>query len=346
MTTALSYLNTYGIKEKNAIDMTLSENPLGCSRKVHFALKKYLNKLHQYPGDLELQLRQKLASKFDIPEEMVHVGDAANGLLEDVIKIFGQGKNIVCPMASFPEPIYAVSSFGGTCTLIPLDTNFSINLDALANNIKENTALIYLCNPNNPTGIYINSEKILDFAAKIKCKLLVSEASVEFVQGKTLINKEIPKNLIIVRSFSKAYGLAGLRSGYLIAAPEIIYELKCNTRSYKLSGAAAVASMAALEDDKFLQKSLTYIEKEKTYLINEMLRLGFVVLPSDAQNFIAKLPEKFINATEFTNAAKLRGIAVVDCTRYGLERYIRVSPQQHKINKKYINALNQIIRGK
>lgn len=340
-----SYSHTYAKTQRASVDLSLSENPLGPSPKAIESIIKTAETLHHYPNQ-EKTLITLLAQHHDITEDMILLGAGANQLLEDYLKVFALNKSIVVPSATFPESVACMTTLNGAVKIVPLHGDFNLDLHALRKTCTSDTAFIHLCNPNNPTGIWTACGPLTELAKVSPVPLLISEASADFV-GQTLINRSLHPNIIVVRSFSKAYGLAGLRIGYSIASPEKISHMKSNLRSYRVSSLAISAAIAALQDQEHLKKSIAYILQEKSWLMQEMQALDFKIIPSQGQTFIAQIPKEFGNAHHFCRIAKQYDMAVVNCSLYaGLDQYIRVSPQRHITNKKFILILKKIKGGK
>ena len=338
------YSNTYAKTWRAAIDLSLSENPLGPSPKVIEALLGASGRLHLYP-DQENALITLISRHHNVAENSILLGAGANQLLEDYLKVYAINKNIVVPAATFPESVACMATLQGSVTKVPLQSDFSVDPDALLKACQPDTAFIHICNPNNPTGIWIEPCRLLQLAVSSPAPLLISEAGADFV-GQTMISQSL-HNIIVVRSFSKGYGLAGLRIGYSIALPEIISTMKRNLRSYRVSSLAIAAAIAAIQDQDHLKKTKAYFLQEKAWLMEEMNILGYKIIPSHGQTFIAKVPEKFNSAEHFCATAKQYGVAVVNCTIYlGLDEYIRISPQKHDVNKKFLLILKRIKEGK
>jgi histidinol-phosphate aminotransferase len=340
-----SYSHTYAVAERAEIDLSLSENPLGPSSKVTKAIKKAAGKSHLYPVD-EKPLIKLIAKKHHVAEDSILLGAGANQLLEDFLKVFALRKSIVVPAATFPESVACMNTLQGSVHSVSLRSNMHLDIDALLMASGPDTALIHICNPNNPTGIWTESSQLLQLAEQSQVPLLISEAGADFVE-QTILDRSLHPKIIVVRSFSKAYGLAGLRIGYSIASPTIITAMRSSLRSYRVSSLAIAGARAALEDREHLKKSIAYIQREKAWLMGEMSALNFKIVPSQGQTFIAKVPEKFNSATDFCMIAKQHGIAVIDCSLYcKLDQYIRISPQKQVINKKFIVILKKIIGEK
>lgn len=334
--------HTYAIKQRARIDLSLSENPLGSSYHVIKAIINSAENLSSYPCE-EGTLIALIAKHHNISEDTILLGAGANQLLEDILKIYAMNKRIVVPSASFPESVACMATLQGGVDRVPLQADLKLNLSAMLAAVKPDTAFIHLCNPNNPTGIWTNKQLLLELAKLSPVPLLISEAGADFI-GDTLIQQNLPHNIIVVRSFSKAYGIAGMRIGYCVAAPAIISQMQEHLRSYRVSSLAIAAAMAALQDQTHLQESIAYILQEKEWLMNEMQALGFTLIPSQGQSFIAQVPYKFSNADNFCKIAHQYGVGVVNCSLYeGLEQYIRISPQTHETNKNFILILKKIM---
>lgn len=328
---------TYAIKNREQIDLTLSENPLGPSPKVKEAIISAIDTVSYYVNNEEM-LINLIAAHHSISVDTILLGAGANGLLQDFLNAFALNKNIIAPIATFPESVAQMSTIGGSVEFVPLMPDMGLDLQALLNRINSNTGLIHFCNPNNPTGIWTNTDQILSLADRSPVPLLISEVGSEFI-GDSVIGSLHP-NIIIIRSFSKVYGLAGLRVGYSIAQKELTDRVRSQLISYRVSGMAIDAAIAAMLDEGHVQKSIEYILREKEILMSSMQALGFDITPSNGQTFIAKVPSKFKDADTFCDIIKKYGVAVVNCSIYdGLEQYIRISPQSKETNYKYLEIL-------
>lgn len=338
------YNHTYATAERVVIDLRLSESPLGPSPHVVHAIIRAAEKSHFYPHE-EKELIECIAQYHHIDPSTILLGAGANQLLEEYLKIFALGKSIVVPAATFPESVACMATLRGSVKRVALCDNFSIDLETLLHACTLDTGFIHLCNPNNPTGIWTSIKDLVRLAECSPVPILISEAGADFV-GRTMVHPSLHSNLIIVRSFSKAYGLAGLRIGYSISSPQIVKTMKSHLQSYRMSSVSIVAAMAALQDQDHLQKTIAYALQEKAWLMREMGALDFTVVSSDGQSFIAKVPEAFVNAGHFCAVAERHGVGVVNCALYpGFEQYIRVCPQRHEVNEQFVLVLKTIIKG-
>lgn len=341
-----SYSHTYATKHRTIIDLSLSENPLGASPKAIEAIIETARKSHVYPCDQEDALITSIAQHHNIAADRILLGAGVNEILEDYLKVFALNKTIVAPSATFPESIACMSTLNGSVKTVSLQANFCLDLDGILKACTKDTGLIHLCNPNNPTGIWTECSQLEELAQQSPVPLLISEAGADFV-NKTMIHPSMNPNIIVARSFSKAYGLAALRIGYSVASPEIIAMMKSKLRSYRVNSLAIAAATAAMQDEQHLQNSIAYLLKEKAWLMSQMRGLGFNVVSSQGQTFIAKVPSQFDNANNFCAIAKQHGVAVVNCSLYqDLSQYIRISPQKQSINKEFILILKKMQEGK
>lgn len=199
--------------------------------------------------------------------------------------------------------------------------------------------LIYLCNPNNPTSILLNHQQILKL---LPTYVVISEANAEFTEG-TNIAKDMSEKLIVIRSFSKAYGIAGLRVGYMVSHPQTIKYIKERISRFRVSSIALKAALAAISDQEHLERSVQYIKQEKNILMHGMRKCGFNVIDSDANTFIASHFKEEIYAKDLIQIFKSYGILVVSCAIYpGLERFIRIAPNTNSINNKFLQIIKEI----
>ncbi|MBI2315103.1 aminotransferase class I/II-fold pyridoxal phosphate-dependent enzyme [Candidatus Daviesbacteria bacterium] len=228
--TQVSFRKLYAFGEKLPINLSLSENPLGCSPKVVTALKDIsLKDFFDYPDPDSKDLKNTISKMFRINPEGILV---ANGS-EAIIKLLPQAilkpnDEVIIPKLTFPMFEKAVQIVGGKVVLSEMTADFDIDLTDIRKRITKNTKLIVLCNPNNPTGNIISKDTILDFVRSTDILVIVDEANIEF-GGETVIREcQNIDNLIVLRTFSKGFGLAGLRIGFCVADPSIVDGINFN----------------------------------------------------------------------------------------------------------------------
>ncbi|PIS09458.1 histidinol-phosphate transaminase [Candidatus Beckwithbacteria bacterium CG10_big_fil_rev_8_21_14_0_10_34_10] len=339
-----SFRNLYAFGKKLPIDLSLSENPLGCSPKVSRVLEQLTQAdFFDYPDPDCNQLKKAIAKRFQIKVECIFV---ANGS-EAIIKLLPQvllkpGDKVIIPKLTFPMFDVASKMSRGKVISSEMTPNFDIDLDDVKSKIDKNTKLIFLCNPNNPTGRVISKKKIVDFVQSTKAIVVVDEANIEF-GGKTVI-REVNrlKNLIVLRTFSKAFGLAGFRIGFCVASKEIIQLLEQASQPFPVSTIAEKVALMAFKDTKFIKKTREFMNGERNFLSRELEKRSFKVIKSQANNLLVKVSSP---SSKFIDKLNEKGVSVVNGSFFNLEKasFIRVSPRLRKTNKKFIEVIDKIL---
>lgn len=344
--TQISFRKLYAFGEKLPIDLSLSENPLGCSPKVVMALKDVsLKDFFDYPDPDSQDLKNTLSKMFQINSEGIFV---ANGS-EAIIKLLPQAilkpnNEAIIPKLTFPMFEKAVQIVGGEVVLSKMTKDFDIDLLDIRKRITQNTKLIFLCNPNNPTGKIIPKDMILEFVRSTNILVVVDEANIEF-GGETIIREcQNIDNLIVLRTFSKGFGLAGLRIGFCVASSSIVERLKQIGQPFPVSSIAQKLAITALQDKKFISRTKQFMEKERKFLTKELQNKGFKVIKSKANNLLIKVTPIFRSSTDFVQQLNSRGVSIVDGTNFnGLcTNFVRVSPRLRSINKQFIDAIDEL----
>jgi histidinol-phosphate aminotransferase len=333
----------YGLKE--IIKMASNENPLGASTQAINAINKYLQNVHLYPLGDARYLRRALSNKWSIDSSELIFGNGSDDLIEILLLTFlKQGEHTLSVDPSFSEYMLMSKAVGSFCKLVPLDVNFSYNFDSILRAIDKNTKIIFLTNPNNPTGTYFNNRDFTKFMDSISLDVIVvlDEAYAEYAEAEdfpqSLQLRHKYQNLVIMRTFSKAYGLAGLRVGYAIADREVISLMNRVRQPFNVNSLAQVAAIAALEDDLHLRKTITLNLEGKAYLYGELDKLKIKYIRSEA-NFILM---DVIDGAKVSEALLKEGIIV----RYmgaHLHSYIRVTIGLPRDNEIFICKLKKIM---
>jgi histidinol-phosphate/aromatic aminotransferase/cobyric acid decarboxylase-like protein len=205
--------------------------------------------------------------------------------------------------------------------------------------------LVFLCNPNNPTGRLLNKKSILNLVKRTQAFVIVDEANIEF--GGSSVIREIKrlKNLIVLRTFSKGFGLAGLRIGFCGANPDIIKVLKTMNQPFPVSSLALKAAAIALEDEEFIKKTRVFMATERDFLTRDLRKSGFEVIDSQANNLLVKVTPNFRSSNDFVNRLSKKGVSVVNGTSFkGLgQEFVRISPRSRKINLRFLEVLNNML---
>lgn len=338
--------NLYALGEKLSIDLSLSENPLGFSNLVSQELSAGLTKLNDYP-DVKLSgLTSALAKKFGLGQVNFFIGNGSESVLLSVTKnLLEKGDQVIIPELTFPMFAIASELEGAEVLRSKMDENLGISLEEIKKLVGGKTRIVFLCNPNNPTGGVIPKANLLEFLAKLPDSVFVviDEANIEF--GGQSVIKEVKnfKNLIVLRTFSKGFGLASLRIGFCAANSEIIELLQQNTQPFPISGISEKLAIAALKDGDFLKKTKQFVQKQRRKMRTAIGEIGFKVFPTQSINLFVKIPDEF-DASLFGEKLKLAGISVINGSNFpGFDdRFFRVSPRDESTNQLFLEKLAQI----
>jgi len=275
----------------HSIKLASNENPIGPSPAALEAIKENLSDLNRYPDGAGYYLKKALAEKLSVREEEVILGNGSNELIEVAARTYMQdGDEAVMAVPSFVIFSMSVQSVGGKAIQIPLK-NYTHDLEAMADAITERTKMLFIANPNNPTGTINKKDEFEAMLKKVPDNILVvlDEAYCEYVTdpdyAKSIKYLHTKKNILIFRTFSKIYGLAGLRIGYGIAKKDIVTNMNRMRAPFNTNSMAQRAAVAALNDPQHVSHSRNINEAGKTYLYSELDALGVTYVPTEA-NFL------------------------------------------------------------
>ena len=313
---------------KNAVKLASNENPVGPSPKIIDSIEKIVKETHRYPDGNATRLKAKISRKFNILENQVTVGNGSNDIIEFVARSFlGPNDSAVYSEHAFAVYPLVVRAVGAIGIEVPAK-NFSHDLEAMLDSIEENTKLIFIANPNNPTGSFIEQSELLNFLEKVPEEIIVllDQAYFEYSSFETSdlefdVLERFP-NLVISRSFSKAYGLAGFRVGYSVSSIEIADYLNRVRQPFNANSLALYAAEIALDDDQFIKKCLELNFEQKQILFNGLQASGFECLPSRA-NFISFDCRE--DSNDAFNKLLLEGVIVRSLRVYKMPNFLRVS---------------------
>lgn len=345
-----------GFRREEILDFSSSVNPLGPSKKALEAVKSSFKDISAYPDSNSNELRQAIADHFNVlSKNNVIVGNGSTELMYLFAETFmKKGDTVVIPEPTFGEYESAVRKTGETPKFVKLNKNFNVEATVFEREMT-GAKIVFLCNPNNPTSILIPNETlkgIIEKALDQDSLVFLDEDFLEFVENEkslSMINKiESYPNLFILRSFTKIYGLTGLRVGYGIASQEIINMLLCAKIPWNVNCLAQAAAVAALKDEEHLRVTRELIKKEKAQLLAELGEIKlFKVFPSDANFFFIDIRKSGLTATELKNKLLRQGILIRDCTSFrGLDPYyIRVAVKTRVENERLIEALKRTVKN-
>lgn len=335
----------YGLDD--IIKLASNENPLGTSQKVIQALENSHLSLSHYPDGACFNLKSRLAHKHCIDEQKLTLGNGSDSLLAMLTQCFANShRPIVVSEYAFASYHLIAQSFNVPIIEVPAK-GWQHDVRAMADAVDKSTAIVFIANPNNPTGCYINSEELEYLLSRIPstCLLVLDEAYLEYAQAadhpdSLALQAKYP-NLVTTRTFSKAYALAGLRIGYSISSPDIADVLNRIRLPFNISIPAQIAAIAALKDEEHLKKSIRINQQGKTQLSQAFDRLGLPYIESHT-NFISV--DCQTEAQPIYEELLTRGIIVRPLTPYRMPQHLRISIGLAEENQRLIDELDNILR--
>ena len=332
---------------RHVVKLASNENPIGPSGLALRAMRRAIREVHLYPEGTSYYLVKRLAAELGVGENQILVGNGSNEIIELLARGFLQeGDQVISSETSFL--VYPILSqvCGAEYVSVPMK-DFRYDLAGILRRITERTKLIFIANPNNPTGTYVTAQEVEDFIARVPKDVLVcfDEAYVDFVEAQDFphmlfhVKTEKP-NIILLRTFSKAYGLAGLRVGYGVAAPEMIRYLHKIRQPFNVNSVAQAAATAALDDRFFLWRTKHLVSRGRRYFYRRFKRLGLRYLPSQA-NFV--LVDTGHDAEDVFKTLLPRGVIIRSMKAYGLPTWIRVTVGRRSQNAKFYRVLKSYL---
>jgi len=329
-----------------SIKMASNENSLGPSPKAVEAIKQALSKLHRYPDGSCYYLGEALSKKLGVPAQQLVFGNGSDEIIVLLAAAFVQpGDEVITSHPSFLVYPKVTQAQNGINRVVPLK-DMHHDLEAIAALVNERTRLIFLDNPNNPTGTIFTQKEFDAFLDKVPESVIVilDEAYVDFVrQDKAVnafdyLNSKTP--VVSLRTFSKAYGLAGLRVGYGVMPAEIADCLHRVRGPFNVNSLAQIAAIAAIDDDEHYQKTLEMTWDGIDFLSREFSRMGLDPKPTQTNFFLVDVKR---NSKEFYQALLHKGVIVRAMTAYGYPEYIRVTAGSRAENERLIGAVKELL---
>jgi len=292
-----------------------NENPFGPSDKAKHAIMEALPTSYQYPIRSMGELAEKISNFEKVPQEKILLASGSSPLLMAAALYYGKpGSNIITGDPSYADLPSKAERMGVKINRVPLTSEYKLDLDAMEKAIDANTRLVYICNPNNPTATVVDNAKLKAFCERVskKVTVFVDEAYIDYLpdpQGTTLIPMvNSGANIIVARTFSKLYGFAGLRAGYVVTQPETIKNLSLYTEaSMSITATTLAAALASYQDREFLDGALKKTLASKDYLYEVLKKEGYTYVPSST-NFVI-FPIK-MEGKQFTDEMMKRGVGV------------------------------------
>ena len=330
----------------DAIKLASNENPLGPSDRVQKALIAALPHLNRYPDGSGHYLRQALAKKHGVSIDQVVLGNGSNELIELIVRTFLRpGDEAVVPHPSFMVYPMIVQAAGGIRVMVMLK-DYRLDLEAMARAITPMTKIVFIANPNNPSATIVTRDEVEHFMSRVPERTIVvfDEAYIEFAMGPdfpdTLAHVKQGRKVVVLRTFSKAASLAGLRVGYGVTDADAIALMNRIRQPFNVNALAQVAALAALDDESHVMECVRMIEAGRHYLYDEFNALGIKYVPSRA-NFI--LVDVGHSASDVFQRLLKEGVIVRPMTPFGMESALRVTVGTPEENRRFVKALKAVL---
>jgi threonine-phosphate decarboxylase len=355
------------IQERKLLDFSVSVNPLGVSKKIKAELRKHLKYLHNYPDPEATRFRKRIGQYHGVDPETILCGNGSTALIYLILRVLRPQKVLLpAPTSALYEKAVRTVEAKGQKTEIeyfPLSKSdgfridpdaFIYSLQAWANTLRcrnespVTADMVFLCNPNNPTGTLLGRDQVKRIAAIAReqtCYLIVDEAFIDFCPENSVI-QEVGKNpyLIVLRTLTNFYALAGLRIGYGVFPSDLVARLKIQQEPWAVNSLAQRVAGIALKDKVYRKETLRLLVQEKQYLEKNFTKLGIEFYASDANFYLLKTDK----AHEIYQHLRGKGILLGDCSDLrGLDStYLRVAVKSHKENALLIKSLTPLLERK
>ncbi len=334
-----------GLDEAGIVKLASNENPLGVSPGAARAMRTLLDGLARYPDGNGFELKQALSRRFGVGLDSIVLGNGSNDVLELAARAFlAPGLSAVYAQHAFAVYPLAVQAIGAQGIVVPA-REFGHDLGAMAAAVRPDTRIVFVANPNNPTGTFVSGAELEKFIAAVPGEVLVvlDEAYTEYLRPDFRYDSiawlEKYPNLIITRTFSKVYGLAGLRVGYALAAPEVADLMNRVRQPFNVNSLSLAAAAAALDDEDFVRESYELNCRGMDQIVAGLAKLGLCHIPSYG-NFVTFAVPK---AAEVFQELLRQGVIVRPIAGYGMPGHLRVSIGLESENARFLEALKQTL---
>ena len=340
----------YKLKEETIIDFSSNINPLGCPRNVQTFLQKVGSSITAYPDPDSTELRREIAKRIDSDTKTILVGNGSTELIYLIPRVIKPKCALIfAPTFGEYERSLLPMKCGVEFFLLKEKDNFKPNIDKITG-LLHKIDILYLCNPNNPTGAVLEYSDIKFLLAEAEKKgvlLVVDESFMEFTDNESIV-VEIKKwkNLIVLKSLTKIYGIPGLRLGYLVANSTIVDIIKHHKEPWTVNTLAQKAGVACLRDEEFILKTKRFLTREKKYLAGELNKIhGLKPCDSSTNYILIKLLKPGLTSGMVYETMAKQGLLIRDCQSFrGLgSKYIRIAVRKRKENNLLIKRLKSAL---
>ncbi|MFQ5354386.1 MAG: histidinol-phosphate transaminase [Thermodesulfobacteriota bacterium] len=328
-----------------SVKMASNENPVGPSPKALKAVTEALSGINRYPDGGSFYLREKLSARLGLPMEQIITGNGSNEIIELLIRTFlASGEETVMGEPSFAVYPLVTKAAGGVPVMVPLK-DMRLDLEAMREAVNEMTRIVFIANPNNPTGTAVKSSELRRFIHSMPEDVIIclDEAYREYVTTSEYEEStgylESGRAVIILRTFSKIYGLSGLRAGYGIGPAKMIDYLNRVRQPFNMNSLAQAAALAAIDDREHVERSRSVNAEGLKYLYGELDKMGLPYVPTEANFFLINVGE---GAAVYRGLLK-KGVIVRPMASYGLGSYIRLTVGLPEENARFISSLTEVL---
>jgi histidinol-phosphate aminotransferase len=334
---------------ESVVKLASNENPLGPSPLALEAIARHAAELHRYPDADFGELRRALAGKLGVTPQHVIAGNGADELIKLIAEAYlEQGDEVIVPSPSFTEYEFAGILMGAKIVEVPLQADFSYDADAILRAVTPRTKLVYVCTPNNPTGTYMPAGELRRLIDGLPSGVLpVIDAAYghfaaagDYSDGLGLIREG--RTVLMLQTFSKIYGLAGIRIGYAVSQPDIIETLLRVKEPFNVNMLAQAAAIAALNDDEHVARTRRMNAEGRAHLAKRFGELGLACTPSQSNFVLVRLGPK---AKELYEGLLRSGVIVRYAGIWGLPEHVRISIGTPEENERLLEALQALLRG-
>jgi histidinol-phosphate aminotransferase len=326
------------------IKLASNENPWGPSPRAILAMREAVGDINRYPDAGAFTLKSALGESYGLSSDHLLLGNGSEEIVQMIAKAFFRpGEEILMGKPSFPRYETVTRLMGAIPREIALEEGY-YPLRGLVSSITEKTRAIFICNPNNPTGTVLSEQDIRAFVEQVPSHILLifDEAYIEFSEqsfsGLAFLDE--PRPIIVLRTFSKAFGLAGIRLGYAIARPELTDALNRVREPFNSNAVALAGALAAWQDQGYLEEIIQKNSDERRYVTGHLLQLGARIYPTET-NFIFAFFEN--SSSNLSQKLLERGIIVRPGAAFGYPAALRITFGTHEENEKFIHALGEIM---
>ena len=337
----------HGLQPETIVKLASNENPLGMPESARRAIEAALPELGRYPDSNGFDLKAALSRKLGVPAEWITLGNGSNDILEAAAAVtLAPGRSCVYAQHSFAVYPLATQARGAR-SIVVAARDYGHDLDAMLSAIEADTRLVFVANPNNPTGTFVGAGQMGAFLSRVPAHVVVvlDEAYNEYLPPE-LRHPSIDwvrrfPNLLVSRSFSKAFGLAGLRVGYGVAQAELTDLLNRVRQPFNCNSLAQAAAVAALADEAFVERSVEVNRRGMAQVTAALDAMGLRYLPSHGNFVLVQVGD---GAAVYLGLLK-RGVIVRPVANYGLPQWLRVTIGLPKENDRFITALREVLQG-